>query len=169
MAQVDTEGIIIYTSEPSTGLITFGKFTVAVPTTANKFAAGCILEGNNGKVYTNAGTSASPSFQDINEINSAEIADGAITLAKLATGVKPSHIVKYAGKVTWTGGGATKAVTVTGVAATDIVTASIETAPTEAAYIASVAPTTNTVTITLSTANTSNDAVIAYQVLRATS
>jgi len=90
-----------------------------------------------------------------------------VTIANLATGIAPSHVVKYAGKITWSGGGASLATTVTGVAATDIVLASVQVAATETGYIASVAPTTNVITIVLSTANTSNQAVIAYEVLRA--
>ena len=100
-------------------------------------------------------------------ILTANIADANVTLAKLASGITPSHIVKYAGKITWSGSGASLATTVTGVASTDIVVATIQTAPTQAAYIKSAAPTTDTITLTLSAANTSNDAVIAYQVLRA--
>lgn len=57
-----------------------------LPTTANTFAKGCILHNkSNGKVYTNAGSVAVPSFQDINDIATAEIADGAVTPAKLAS------------------------------------------------------------------------------------
>lgn len=160
------DGIRIYETD-SAGLILTGKFLVSVPTTANVFAPGCILQGCDGKVYTNTGTSASPSFQDINDISTSEIATGAVTLAKLAAGVTPSHVVKYAGTITWSGSGATLATTVTGVASTDVVTATIKTAPTQAAYIKSCALTTDTVTIVLSAANTSNDAVISYQVIRA--
>jgi len=90
----DILGIIAYGVDES-GLITNGAFTVAVPVTANKFAAGCILVGNDGKVYTNAGSSVSPSFQDINDITTGEIATGAVTLAKLASGITPSHILKF--------------------------------------------------------------------------
>lgn len=78
-----------------------------------------------------------------------------------------SHQVVYAGEFTWSGGAASAAETVTGALATDIVIATIQSAPTEAAYIASAAVTANTVTVTLSAANTSNDAVISYVVLRA--
>lgn len=70
------------------------------------------------------------------------------------------------GEVTWTGGLATLAIAATGVLSTDRVIATIQTAPTEAAYIASAEATADTVTLTLSTANTSNDAVIAYEVVR---
>lgn len=70
-------------------------------------------------------------------------------------------------KVTWSGSGATLAVTVTGAATTDIVFATIQTAPTQAAYLVSAAVSaTNTVTFTLSAANTSNNAVIAYYLVR---
>lgn len=100
-------------------------------------------------------------------VETAKIKNGNVTLAKLSAGITPSHIVKYAGTVTWSGGTASKAVTVTGVAATDIVLASFLVTPTEAAYIAKIVPTTNTITITLSAANTSNDAQISYVVLRA--
>lgn len=100
-------------------------------------------------------------------VGTAAIVDGNVTLAKLAAGITPSHVVKYAGTVTWSGGTATKAVTVTGVAATDIVLASFLATPTQPAYIAKIVPTTNTITITLSAANTSNDAQISYVVLRA--
>lgn len=96
-----------------------------------------------------------------------KILDANVTLAKLATGITPSHVVKYAGKITWSGSGASLATTVTGVASTDIVVASISTVPTQAAYLVSAAPTTNTVTLVLSAANTSNDAVISYTVFRA--
>jgi len=85
----------------------------------------------------------------------------------VAVPIAVSHVVKYAGKITWTGSGASLATTVSGVLATDIVLATVQVAATETGYIASVAPTTNTVTIVLSTANTSNQAVIAYEVLRA--
>jgi len=100
-------------------------------------------------------------------VETAKIKNGNVTLAKLSAEITPSHIVKYAGTVTWSGGTASKAVTVTGVAATDIVLASFLVTPTEAAYIAKIVPTTNTITITLSAANTSNDAQISYVVLRA--
>ena len=97
----------------------------------------------------------------------AKIKDGNVTAAKLSAEITPSHVVKYAGTFTWTGGGDSKAVTVAGVAATDIVVASFLVNPTQAAYIAKVVPTTNTITVTLSTANTSNDAQISYVVYRA--
>jgi hypothetical protein len=102
--------------------------------------------------------------------NTMSIPGGAISkidVADLAVGITPSHVVKFAGKITWSGSGASLATSVPGVLATDIVLASVQVASTQTGYIASVAPTTDTVTIVLSTANTSNQAVIAYEVLRA--
>ena len=90
-----------------------------------------------------------------------------ISISELEPGIAPSHIVKYAGKVTWSGSGASLAVSVPGVLATDIVVASVQVASTQTGYIASIAPTTDVVTIVLSTANTSNQAIIAYTVFRA--
>ena len=95
------------------------------------------------------------------------LADDAVSVENLDDGILPSHVVKYAGKITWSDSGATFAETVSGVAATDIVQATIQTKPSQAAYIVGVVPTTDTITVELSAANTSNDAVIAYSVLRA--
>lgn len=96
------------------------------------------------------------------------IPDETVGQNQLVPSYRASHVVKYAGEFTWSGGGASATETVTGAAATDIVIATIQSAPSEAAYIASAAVTANTVTVTLSAANTSNDAVISYIVLRAT-
>lgn len=98
MNSVDSLGIRVF-DRGDDGLITFGSFPGgSVPTTADKFSAGCILFGN-GKVYANSGTSASPSFQNINDITTGEIADSAITTAKLAaagvTGAKLSAGAGY--------------------------------------------------------------------------
>ena len=101
-----------------------------------------------------------------NAVDSAAIEDGTILAADLATAITPSHVTKYAAEVTWSGGGATLATTVTGVAATDLVQVSFHTPGTEGTVL-SVVPTTNTLTFTLDTANTTNDAVVSYNVLRA--
>lgn len=104
---------------------------------------------------------------DADAVTNAKLADTAVSLENLDSGITPSHVAKYAGAITWSGDGASLATTVSGVAATDLVMCTILTPPTQAAYIKSVAPTTDTITITLSTANTSNDAVINYVVFRA--
>jgi hypothetical protein len=136
--------------EATTGYVTLGTCHGVPPsgsTYPSIFAIGALIQDLDGTgVYLQNGTVAVPAWKLI----------GA-----------NSHYVKYAGKITWSGSGVSLATTVTGVAATDIVVASIQTAPTQAAYLVSAAPTTNTVTLVLSAANTSNNAVISYQVLRA--
>lgn len=93
---------------------------------------------------------------------------GSIGLTELASAIQASHVPKYAGEVTWTGDGATLAHTVTGAAETDIVMATFHTLGTEGTILQGAVATTNTITFTLDAANTSNDAVIAYVVYRAT-
>lgn len=94
------------------------------------------------------------------------LTDGAVTLAKLASGVTPSSVVKYAAQVTTVGGAAAEAFTVTGVAATDLVFAQIKDNGTSNVTLLQAVPTTNTLTFTFS-ANPGNDTVLCYQVVRA--
>ena len=150
------------------------KCTVANLPTGAGFAIGCIAMTEAGALYSNTGTASAATFTVLStvtagSINTTSLADAGVTLAKLAAGITPSHVVKYAGKITWSGSGASLGTSVPGVVSTDIVVATIQTAPTQAAYLKTAAPTTDTVTLVLSAANTSNDAVIAYQVLRAAS
>jgi len=139
---------------------------VPVDTTAG-YAKGCVFIDTNvaagtGGRYTNVGTTVSCNFDLEGTVSS-----GSVSADDLATAITPSHVVKYAGEVTWTGGGTSIATTVAGVLATDIVQATIQTVPTQAAYIVSCAVTADTITTTLSAANTDNNAVIAYTVFRA--
>ncbi len=127
-----------------------------------------IISTGAGYKVLNDGVETTVINQDGTLNGGSVIDDGSITLAKLATVVAPSYVIKYAGEITWTGSGASLATTVTGALATDIVVATIQSAPTEAASMVSCAVTNDTITTTLSAANTSNDAVISYQVLRAT-
>lgn len=150
------------------------KSTVAnIPSSVAGYSIGCeLVATDTGAHYYNTGTITSCTFVVVGtvtagSVTSSELASGSVTLAKLATGISPSHVVKFGGKITWSGSGASLATTVSGVASTDIVVATIQGAPTQAAYLVSAAPTTNTVTLVLSAANTSNDAVISYTVFRA--
>ena len=104
-----------------------------------------------------------------NAVETAKIKDANVTLGKLATAVAPTHVAKFAGTITWSGSGASLDTTVTGAAATDIVQCTFRVAPTQAAYIKSAIPSSNHLVITLSAANTSNDAQIDYVIFRATS
>ena len=135
----------------------------AVPSAKSGYAVGCLfICTDNGAMYRNTGTTASCTFTLIGTVGA-----GGVALANLAAGITPSHVVKYAGTITWSGSGASLATTVTGVAATDIVVCSFLVNPTQAASVLKIVPTTSTITITLSTANTSNDAQISYVVYRA--
>lgn len=101
-------------------------------------------------------------------LTSSQLASGSVTLAKLATGITPSHVVKFAGKYTTLGGAASEAQTVTGVAATDIVVATLQAKGATPRTILTAAPTTNTLTYVFS-GDPSTDHVISYVVYRAAS
>lgn len=138
------------------------------PTTANKFKHGCLMiqmDTTNGSpsLYQNSGSIASPVWDLVGNLGA-----GTVTLADLAAGITPSHVVKFAGKHTTTGGAASEAFTVTGVAATDIVLVTIQTVGGTARTIVSAAPTLNTITIVFS-GDPSTDHIVAYQVLRVAS
>ncbi len=71
----------------------------AVPTGAG-YAKGAlfmktdVVTGTKG-LYENQGTTSAASFNVIGDVSTAEIADAGVTLAKLATGILPSHVVKF--------------------------------------------------------------------------
>lgn len=92
----DELGILI-SSVNEAGLITECSTTVALPTTANKFAIGCQMLGNDGKNYTNTGTVAIPVWQDENSISTSEIADQAVTMAKIVRGTDGQIIIAQTG------------------------------------------------------------------------
>lgn len=104
----------------------------------------------------------------ISNTGAVSLAAGSVALAELATAVAPSHVVKYAAQVTTTGGAAAEAITVTGLAATDLVFCQVKDNGTGNVTILQAVPTTNTLTVTFS-GDPGNDTVIYYQALRATS
>lgn len=91
---------------------------------------------------------------------------GSVTLAKLASGITPSHIVKFAGQTTTVGGAAAEAFTVTGALATDLAFVQVVDDGTANVTVLQAVMTADTLTVTFS-ANPGNDAVINYQILRA--
>jgi len=96
------------------------------------------------------------------------LAAGAVALANLAAGVTPSHVVKFAGKFTSLGGDATEVITVTGLAATDVVHVTVQTKGATPRSIVEAVPTADTITVTLS-GDPSTDHILGYSVLRAAS
>lgn len=100
-----------------------------------------------------------------NAITTAKILDANVTLAKLAAGITPSHIIKFAGKENNGGGSATIAITVTGALASDIAFAQVQ-ASTNAVSVQKVTPSADTVTVLLS-GDPGAATVISYEVLRA--
>jgi len=154
-----------------------------------------IIEGSdaNGMYYVDAvdrdaGTVSVASFGPVGSVGTANIQDGAVTaaklasdavttakilnanvtLAKLASGIAPSHIVKYAAQYTTAGGSASEAITVNGVAATDLVFVQVKNDGTNNRTVLQAAATLNTVTVTFS-GDPGADLVLYYQVLRAAS
>lgn len=80
----DLAGFTIWDNN-SVGLITSASTDGNFLTTASKFAVGCKLTDNNtGKLYYNSGTVASPVWNSVGDITTAEIADGAVTYVKRA-------------------------------------------------------------------------------------
>jgi hypothetical protein len=100
-------------------------------------------------------------------VETAKILNANVTLAKLASGISPSHIIKYAGTSAYAGGGTSVAITVAGVAATDLVFAQIQ-ASTNAVSVVKVVPTLNTITVHFS-ADPGAATTVQYQALRAAS
>lgn len=78
--------LLIY-EEGTTGLILKATMTpsgATPPTTESLFEVGAeVINVGDGITYRNAGTTASPSWQNADEISTTEIADGAVTAAKI--------------------------------------------------------------------------------------
>lgn len=101
---------------------------------------------------------------DLDAVTNAQLADDAVSLENLDSGIAPSHVVKYAGKDVSAGGSATVVITATGVTATDIVFAQVQ-ASANAVTIQKVTPTTDTITVLCSAAP--GAVTMSYQALRA--
>lgn len=102
-----------------------------------------------------------------NAITTVKILDGNITLAKLASGITPSNVIKFANQVTTVGGSATETFTVTGAqAANDRAFVQVVNNGTGNVTVLQAAVTNNTLTVTFS-GDPGNDTVINYQLIRA--
>lgn len=124
-----------------------------------------ILVGNASNIAADVALSGDATLANTGAIS---IGAGKVLLAMLGTGVTPSHVVKFAGKHTTLGGSATEAKTVTGVATTDVVIATLQSATGTPRTLLTSAPTTDTLTFVFS-GDPSTTHVVSYQVLRAAS
>ena len=114
----------------------------------------------------NDGTETAVINQDGTLNGSTVIDDGSITLAKLATGITPSHIAVFADQATTAGGAAAEAITVTGAAATDLAFVQLVDEGSNTVTVANAVVTENTLTVTFS-ADPGADAIINYEIIRA--
>jgi hypothetical protein len=160
---LNSDGVLVTQRDQNLNA-TEGWAATTPPSGKAHYAVGCrFTDTANGAVYYNTGSVTSCTFTMVGTV-----AAGSVVLANLATGIAPSHVVKFAGKHTTAGGSATEAFTVTGVAATDIVVATLQTKGASPQTIVTTAPTLNTITVVFS-ADPSTDHVVSYVVYRAAS
>lgn len=135
-----------------------------------------ILVGNGSNVATDVAVSGdltlanTGAFTIANDaVTTAKILNANVTKAKLATGISASHIVKFASaSVTTVGGAASENFTVTGAQVGDIAFVQLVDEGTNTIVIKSASVTAlNTLTVDFNN-DPGNDAVFAYQILRAT-
>lgn len=163
----------------SAGVIVNADINAAAAIAFSKLAAltsGNILVGSAGNVPTSVAMSGDATIIAsgaltiaANAITTAKILNANVTLAKLASGITPSHIIKFANQVTTVGGAAAEVITVTGaVAATDRAFVQVVDNGTNNVTVLQAAVTTNTLTVTFS-ADPGADCIINYQLIRVTS
>lgn len=116
-------------------------------------------------VFAATGVVGTANIQD-DAVTTPKILDANVTLAKLAEGITPSHVVKYAARVTSVGGNAVEAFTITGALATDIQQVTLVNNGTNNVSILGSVLANNTLTVTFS-ADPGADTVISYEILRA--
>lgn len=161
-------GVIVNTDINAAAAIAFSKLAT--------LASGNILVGSVGGVATSVAMSGDATIIAsgaltiaANAITTAKILDANVTLAKLAAGITPSHVIKFASQVTTAGGAAAEAFTVTGaVGATDRAFVQVVNDGTGNVTVLQAVVTDNTLTVTFS-ADPQNDTVINYQIIRVAS
>lgn len=148
-----------------------------VPSSATlTLADGLIFVGNSSNVAIAVALSNDATIDNTgvltisnNAITTAKILNANVTLLKLAAGITPSHVIKFANQLTTVGGAASEAFTVTGaVAATDRAFVQIVNNGTANVTALEAVVTSNTLTITFS-GNPGNDCIFNYQIIRVAS
>lgn len=127
---------------------------------------------DNGKIYIGNASGIATGITlsgDATVTNSGvlTIANGAVTLAKLAASITPAYITKYAGTGVTNSGAITIIVPITGVVSTDIAQAQF-TSTINPVAISTVLPGLNQITIA-ATGDPGSDVAFSYQILRAAS
>ena len=164
-------GIGFYTRNASTNAFVALTGNAGLSTT---LSAGNIFVGNNSNVATGVAMSGDATMASTgaitianNAITTAKILNANVTLAKLAAGITPSHVIKFGGQLTSVGGSAAEAFTVTGaVAATDRAFVQVVDNGTNNVTVLQAVVTNNTLTVTFS-GDPGADTVINYQLIRA--
>jgi len=174
--------LILISYSGGIGFFTFNDATNAfVALTANgglssTLSSGNIFVGSAGNVATGVAMSGDATMANTgaltiasNAITTAKIAAAQVTLAKLAAGIAPAAVIKFAGQVTTAGGSATEVITVTGaVAATDRAFVQVVDNGTNNVTLLQAVVTTNTLTLTFSGDPAANT-IVNYQLVRAAS
>lgn len=161
----------------SAGVIVNADINASAAIAFSKLAAltsGNLLVGSAGNVPTSVAMSGDATMIASgamtianNAITTAKILNANVTLAKLASGITPSHIIKFANQVTTVGGAAAEAFTVTGaLAASDRAFVQVVDNGTSNVTVLQAVVTNDTLTVTFS-ANPGNDTIINYQIIRA--
>ncbi len=158
------------------GAITNAKVSASAAIDFSKLAtltSGNILVGSAGNVATSVAMSGDATIDNTgvltigtNAITSGKILDANVTLSKLAAGITPSHIVKFAGQPTTVGGAPAEVIAVVGALSTDLAFVQIVNNGAANVTVLEAVVTNDTLTVTFS-ADPSNDVVINYQLLRA--
>ncbi len=137
---------------------------------ANGIAQGVTMSGDatiaNTGALTIANLAVETAMLAADAVTNAKLADNAVSLENLDSGITPSHIVVFAGQPTTAGGGAAEAITVTGALATDLAFVQMVDDGTNNVTIVNAVVTADTLTVTFS-GDPGNDAVINYQLIRA--
>lgn len=159
-----TAGVIVNADINAAAAIAFSKLAT--------LTSGNLLVGSAGNVATSVAMSGDATIIasgaltiSANAITTSKILDANVTLAKLAAGITPAYIVKYAGKAADGGGSATITITAAGVVATDLAFAQVQES-TNAVSVQKVTPGTDQVVVLLS-GDPGAATTISWQALRA--
>lgn len=158
------------------GAINNAKINAAAAIDFSKLAAlvdGNILVGSVANVATSVAMGGDATITNAgvltianDAVTTAKILNANVTLAKLAAGITPSHVVKFAGQPTTVGGAAAEAFAIPGVLNTDL--AFVQIVDNGAGNVTALQAvcTADTLTVTFS-ADPGNDVIFNYQILRA--